>query len=483
MCGTRLSYIKFLAPSLDMAFVTHELNITTDLLAVAARQQTGDGKELLRNYLKQIQDISFEFEDYQDNHLMVHLDEKSRRHIINLLVDQHNIARLKELRTKLEPLSKMLRRAFGKPASSPNAAALSYVAYDEYVLNGDCEATHAYDGIPLEQYKQINQILLEYNKDSMEHGVPVLPGEIVLPGETVLPTDYQIASELGKRIIRIILKSLRANELSSQCFTQFAESYILIVGSFGMVKLKNVSILRNLPADVLLERQRSNYMSAHNIILGLFSGNPPQGIRHLLDLIDVDFTPRELFHVHGSLVPVERYWSRLQNMYEYIQSHPPKAYITAILDSLPYVDTWKDRIKTNELLLIPFNYNPKSYQVPSDDPKQACLSKGQKAALEGIGVTPEPHQTPAQIKWIGALQLLKYLRNRTAHRMDAWEKWIEPKLAAKAQGSEVDTANLAYNAQGSDLVTYIRFPLIVPHMQVELYKRNEHHKIRMNELF
>jgi hypothetical protein len=345
------------------------------------------------------------------------------------------------------------------------AAALSYVAYDEYVLHGDSEASHTYDGISLEQYKKIEQMIIQYDKSSVENGVRVLPGE------TDHSMVYLLASEQSKKITRTILKSLRENELRSVCFTQFGESNVL-VGSSGKVKFRNVSVIRDLTRDRLLQCQRDNYLSAHRIIKDLFSGKPPEDIQHLLNLIEHEFGKRELFHIHGSLVSMAIYPNLFRIMYEHIRHVLPKEDLRAILGSLPYVGTWKTKIDTNELLQITFNYNPQSYKVPDDKHAQTCLNKFQKAALQDLGLTPELHQrslTKAQSELIAALQFFDYLRNRTTHRMEALNKWTQD--------------NQAYNAQGSELVTYVRFPAIVPYMQFQLYIRNKHLEIPMEELF
>jgi hypothetical protein len=66
--------------------------------------------------------------------------------------------------------------------------------------------------------------------------------------------------------------------------------------------------------------------------------------------------------------------------------------------------------------------------------------------------------------------MVKYLRHRTAHRMEGVKKEIELGMGA-------------YEAEDTELVTILRYPLSFVWLQEELFDANELQGLKMDELF
>lgn len=217
---------------------------------------------------------------------------------------------------------------------------------------------------------------------------------------------------------------------------------------------------------------RNNYLSAHQIIRNLFlseDGSVPEDIQHLLNLILHEFDKREIFHFHGSLVSLANVSLFFKSMYDHIRFVMPPDDLRAILTNLPYADVWESKVKTNRILKKPYDFNPDGCIVPADKPSQTCLNKRQREFLHALGLTPIRGQkslTPDQIALIETLFFFDFLRNRTSHRMDPWRSLI-----------------LGYNAVDSEYACHVRFPLVVPYLQLELYNRGQLQALQLGHLF
>ncbi|KAK3124528.1 hypothetical protein QOZ80_7BG0587860 [Eleusine coracana subsp. coracana] len=341
--------------------------------------------------------------------------------------------------------------------------ALPYIVYSEYVLFGNERTVHEDDAVSFEQFKQLNKMLIA-QVIAEEDGLQVLPGE----NEPLI--RYVLASEQAKKIARTILKSIRFNELHLLCFSYFDASH-LFVSRKGRSKFYNVQVLSNLPAEEFNQQLRRNYMSAHSIISNMFSDDIPADIEDLLKLIEKD-KARELYHIHGSLVPIGTRSALFKRLYDYIRFEIPLDDLRYILEKLPYVESWKTDIDTNHLLRKTYDHNDSiAYEVPENT--EQGLSREQIVLLGHLGLQPKVDQESLeedQIKLIKALQFFDYLRNRTTHGLEPLRDWIKEH-------------NVAFNAEGSELVSHVRFPLVIPYLQRKLLKKNKLLEAKIKKFF
>ncbi|GJN24609.1 hypothetical protein PR202_gb12360 [Eleusine coracana subsp. coracana] len=287
--------------------------------------------------------------------------------------------------------------------------ALPYIVYSEYVLFGNERTVHEDDAVSFEQFKQLNKMLIA-QVIAEEDGLQVLPGE-------------------NEPLIRYVL----AKEFNQQL--------------------------------------RRNYMSAHSIISNMFSDDIPADIEDLLKLIEKD-KARELYHIHGSLVPIGTRSALFKRLYDYIRFEIPLDDLRYILEKLPYVESWKTDIDTNHLLRKTYDHNDSiAYEVPENT--EQGLSREQIVLLGHLGLQPKVDQESLeedQIKLIKALQFFDYLRNRTTHGLEPLRDWIKEH-------------NVAFNAEGSELVSHVRFPLVIPYLQRKLLKKNKLLEAKIKKFF
>lgn len=344
----------------------------------------------------------------------------------------------------------------------PGLSYSSYISYDSYVQVGfgDYPEVVAHDtGMTLEEFGEEHDFVVTRNNLDVEDGFPLLPGE----NDALV--RYQITAEVTKKIARTMLKALRLNQGKKSFFSDFDSTNVL-VSRTGKVTFRDVRIIT--PAihladgpipDVmtLLQGTRRNVMSVHDIIRYiLFNGNPPDEILDLLELMQFD-RHREIYHVHGSLVPITTYPALFKECYDQVRFVIPKDQMRDILRDMPYVEDWQISVRTNDLLMKTFNFNAKSYTVPTSSDKQTCLNKDQKAALYDLDLTATRKQkglTEEQVALLKALHFLDYLRNRT-HRMEAYQEWV-------------NEGKLPFNSKGSERITFLRFPRVTGYLQVRL---------------
>lgn len=115
-----------------------------------------------------------------------------------------------------------------------------------------------------------------------------------------------------------------------------------------------------------------------------------------------------------------------------------------VIGKLPFIDHWRSDVTTNKILQEVYDYKKQSHRyelgnVQNLSPAALLLKKGRLFA--------------------------DYLRNRKAHRMDKF-KSLGP-----------------YAAQGTELVTYIRWPIVNAVVQYELYIRKAKGDLNSGEIY
>uniref|UniRef100_A0A0D9ZAJ9 Uncharacterized protein n=1 Tax=Oryza glumipatula TaxID=40148 RepID=A0A0D9ZAJ9_9ORYZ len=185
-------------------------------------------------------------------------------------------------------------------------------------------------------------------------------------------------------------------------------------------------------------------------------------------MIKFKFEKRDLYHIHASLVPIANMTLLLKLMYDHLKFAIRDTVRYTILLQLPYVTDWPTRIVLNMLLMHSYNFIRGLYEVPPDEPGQTELNEKQISALKMLGLAVVPGQrslTQFQQRVIKASKFMDFLRNRTSHRMDALNVFA------------------SYSPEGSELSSYVCYPLILPHLQDALYDANELSKLDMKSLF
>uniref|UniRef100_K3ZMB7 Uncharacterized protein n=1 Tax=Setaria italica TaxID=4555 RepID=K3ZMB7_SETIT len=325
-----------------------------------------------------------------------------------------------------------------------------YMAYDQYVMldgNGN-PVVFDDDGTSLDSFRSSHLMVIRAD----------------------------VATEISKTFARSLILELRQIEAEGKCLAALGEHHVRVAPN-GKVKLRGVQILSNpLPAARLAYLQQ-NYHSASTIIDGLFGQRIPPDIQHLTYLMRTDFAVRAMFPIHASLVPMTSYPALYKELHDYVKFKIPKHHFHAILlvlQNVPNVANWQQVVSTNSVLSTTLNFNQgSSYTIPTNIYNQTCLYPEQKTALRMLGI-PKGNQisiTPYQIALIRPLRFFDFKRNRIAHRMEAG-------LCANGM-----TLQRYFSAKGSDIVTRVRFPLVIPYIQLELQRRGLLSQLDLNPLF
>nr|TKW00847.1 hypothetical protein SEVIR_8G139300v2 [Setaria viridis] len=295
--------------------------------------------------------------------------------------------------------------------------------------------------------------------------MPGQPHVPMLPGERDPLASYDVATEISKTFARSLILELRQIEAEGKCLAALGEHHVRVAPN-GKVKLRGVQILSNLLPAARLAYLQQNYHSASTIIDGLFGQRIPPDIQHLTYLMRTDFAVRDMFPIHASL-----------ELHDYVKFKIPKHLFHTILlglQNVPNVANWQQGVSTNSLLDYTLNFNQgRSYTIPTNIHNQTCLYPEQKTALRMLGI-PKGNQislTPYQIALIRPLRFFDFKRNRIAHRMEAG-------LCANGM-----TLQRYFSAKGSEIVTRVRFPLVIPYIQLELQRRGLLSQLDLNPLF
>ena len=283
-------------------------------------------------------------------------------------------------------------------------------------------------------------------------------GSMALPGERVKIVFAEQATESGKKITRGMLKSIWMNWRTGMCFEDFNSSNIY-VSSEGEVKFKGIKRLRKKTQAEHEVQTRQNYLQAHRVLADIFKGKKlPEDINHLLQMILNEPHKFPIYHIHASLAKEGTKWYMYVKMYDHLIKTVSDQVREYILLKLPYQAVWRSKVTTNELLDRTFNFNPNQYVVTEEKLAAKLLKKGIVWA-NLTAAQQARHRLVAE-----AQHFPDFLRHRTAHRMDhlAWGK---------------------YTAEGSDMVTGVRFPLAMAHLQDELLNANEIDELKLEEFF
>lgn len=202
-------------------------------------------------------------------------------------------------------------------------------------------------------------------------------------------------------------------------------------------------------------------------------------MNHLLGLMYNRFVDREIFPMHVALVPMVSYPSLFKELYDFLSSkvaNPQYHFIcTEIIAS--FATDWRDGVHDSALLSETYNYNKGlDYKIPYNFQNQQHLTALQLAALREVCLTSQNHYalTQFEINVIDGHKLLKFLRNRLAHRMEA---------IAAGYGVWINR-NCDLSAICTEMVTRVKFPLVVAVIQMHLHWMGyDLKKLMLDDLF
>lgn len=310
-----------------------------------------------------------------------------------------------------------------------------------------------------EIFKDGSRSLKEFKK--MKPMVAIAPCNTVRKGRLLLAGECyrrhcRVATESGKRYIRTLPKVLWQNEQNGECFADFNEENLYASRS-GRARFYGVKRIRRDGAQA-----KRNYNAAHDIIAALFSTGDgkgiPEAIQHLLDLIKNYPAKGGLYHVHASLIPLSKMQPAYIRMYEQLTCKMGEEAQEKIYLKLPYIDEWRRKLDGNRLLEGIYNFREATYEEPKPEQPQHQLTFQEKLEQEKKRKREE------------SSKMVKYLRHRTAHRMEGVKKEI-----ALGQGD--------YEAEDIELATVVRYPLSLVLLQEELFDANQLQRLKMDELF
>ncbi|CAD6335231.1 unnamed protein product [Miscanthus lutarioriparius] len=279
------------------------------------------------------------------------------------------------------------------------ASVLSYLAYDQYRLGKD--TVHIEDAIDLDEFVMLNFMV--------DHSFPHMQadenGLVFYPGETDQSLHIYVASDKAKKFVSSLLDALRENERHGICFGEFGWNNLLL---------------------------RLNYTNAHTVIAHLFVNDVSDDIGDLLDLMQYNFAERSLFSIHSSLVSMANHSGLFEEFFDTLFNVVPPAELHDILQRMRAAFPltllhWRAWVNSNDLLMETFNFNGgQSYVIPQNAPNQRNLSRDQRIMLGHLRISIVGRQilTVPELELIGPLQLLLFLRNRPAHRMEHYQRFL-----------------------------------------------------------
>lgn len=339
------------------------------------------------------------------------------------------------------------------------AAVLSYLAYDQYRLGDD--TIHIEDAIDLNEFVVMN-FMVHHSFSTLQADEN---GLVFFPGETDQSLQIFVASDKAKKFVWSLLDALFENESHGICFEEFGWDNLLVSRSTGKAKFRGVALIRDLIGPALDHQLRLNYTNARTVITHLFVNQVPDDIDALLDLMLDHFELRSLFPVHTSLVPMANHSGLFKELFDTLFHVVPPAEMHAILQRmraafpLTLVD-WRQYVNNNDLLRETFTFNGgQSYVIPHNAPNQQNLSKNQRIMLGHLRISTAGKHTLTipELELIEPLQLLLFLRNRPAHRMEHYQRFLQAH------------ADQDFNSLGSERVTHGHFPMIPNFLQQELH--------------
>lgn len=247
----------------------------------------------------------------------------------------------------------------------------------------------------------------------------------------------QVATEDGRIFAQSLLQNLWVLEQNNECLGTFSEQNIRF--------RDKMSVLYNVERRKLdLLQLKANYKCAKKIIHDAFSkaGPIPDDIEHLLDLMENEFDKRSLFRVHASLWSLSDRGGMYMRMHEHLKvlSVPQVYQIMCVMGRMKYKIDWRTLVRTNDLLARIYNSKKPQYAKKN--------IQGQKAMEYSEGKL-----------------FTDYLRNRVAHRMDAYKLGV------------------SYTAQGSELAALVRWPMALVTLQYELHKCKTSGDLNDGELY
>ncbi|RLN04927.1 hypothetical protein C2845_PM13G25580 [Panicum miliaceum] len=125
---------------------------------------------------------------------------------------------------------------------------------------------------------------------------------------------------------------------------------------------------------------------------------------------------------------------------------------------LPYIGEWRQRLVGNRLLEGIYYFKQKTYELsePEQQPHQLTFQ--------------EQVEQDKKRKREDSSKMVKYMRNRTAHRMEGVKK-------------EIQLGQGPYEAEDTELATILRYPLSFVRLQEEFFDANGLQGLNMDELF
>lgn len=333
--------------------------------------------------------------------------------------------------------------------------AVSCVKYDHYLEDSSREIFK--DGSkPLKEYLRMRSMA------ATPPCTTIRTGRLQLPGEDYVNKKWRFATEFGRKYTRSLLKALWHNEQNGESFSDFGMDNMLASRS-GRAKFYGVKRMKRTGVQA-----KRNYNSALEIITALFSGSKgeaiPKDIGHLLSLIKDFPAKQELYHIHASLIPLSNRQAAYFKMYEVFTYKMTATEQDSILLELPYAEEWKQMLVGNRLLERIYKFNEKKYDATQ--PLQDATQPLQDA--HGLTFEQQLEQRNKR-KRNESRNMVAYMRHRTAHRMDDFQK--EAKLGKP------------YEAEDTELVALVRYPLTLPHFQEKLYDAGKLDSMLMDELF
>jgi hypothetical protein len=299
-------------------------------------------------------------------------------------------------------------------------------------------------------FRLSEQMLIKATPKSKDGQLLLLPGEID-PG-----ISYYLAAEKAKRFGRSINLKLKNVEANGGCLSVLTEANVLVSPS-GVVTLTGEQILYNLSQDQMEAGLRRNYDSAADLVDFLFfvddlppdQQHLPPDVEHLTKMMRKRFDLREMFPVHGALVPASTYGPLYKELHDHVKETIPVNQYHSVLNILPHVDDWKNDVQKN--LLLQWTYNNGNYTVPKGNYNIGYLVPSQEKALKALRIDPNghpPHLSKAERLLIRRLRFFDFLRHRYAHRKEVPQDIAQAYAASQGVGQVPQAAAQAPQAQG-----------------------------------
>jgi len=171
------------------------------------------------------------------------------------------------------------------------------------------------------------------------------------------------------------------------------------------------------------------------------------------------------------------YPSLYKEMHDHVKYKIPVHHYHAILLGLANVQNvidWRNIVKTNTLLNSTLTFKQgSSYVIPYNQANQNSLYLEQRKALKNLRILAANLHflTPYHFTLIRYLRLFDFMRNRIAHRSEA----------AMTQNGLVIHPD--FTVLGSEMVTRVRFPIVLPYFQLELHRRGLLSQLDLEPLF